>query len=89
MYEKSGNLLTAIYCGNGQNDLSAIQYIKEKKGFIVCPKNSRTMAKQKADFVSNRTDLLGIAEGIEKINEKIAKRVDPQPENAEQDGQVQ
>lgn len=89
MYEKSGKLLTAIYCGNGQNDLSAIQYIKEKRGFIVCPKNSRTEAKKKADVVSERTDLSGITEGIAEINKKIAERVAPQPENSEQDGQEQ
>ena len=82
-------LLMAIYCGNGQNDLSAIKYIKDKKGFIVCPRNSRTEAKKKADFVSERTDLIGITDGIAKINEKIAQRVDPRPKNAEQDGQVQ
>lgn len=78
MYREREELLMAIYCGNGGNDLSAMQYIKDNKGFVVCPKNSRTLAKQKADFASERTDLPGITEGIESINKKIAERVAPQ-----------
>lgn len=80
MYKEREELLMAIYCGNGKNDLSAMKYIKDNKGFVVCPSNSRTLAKQKADFVSNRTDLQGITEGIENINKKIAERVAPQSE---------
>lgn len=92
MYNDREELFMTIYCGNGQNDLSAMDCVKAKKGFIVCPSNSRTLAKQKADFVSNRTDLPGITEGIENINKKIAERVSPQVksiETEEPDGQEQ
>lgn len=84
MYKSRGELLMPIYCGNGQNDLSAMDCVKKEKGLIVCPSNSRTLAKQKAHFVSNETDLRGITEGIENINKKIAERVSPQVKNGEQ-----
>lgn len=77
IYEERGQLIMPIYCGNGRNDLSAMECVKEKNGFVVCPNNSRASAKEKADFVSNKTDLQGITEGIEKINEKIEQRVSP------------
>lgn len=90
MYKDSESLLMAIYCGNGQNDLSAMQYIKQIKGFIVCPSNSRKLAKQKADFVSEKTDLPGITEGIENINKEIEKRIFPSVDKKEQqEGQEQ
>ena len=64
-----------IYCGNGQNDLAAIDYINsQKNGFAVCPDNSRKVAKEKAYFVSKKRDLRGITEGIEAINKEIEKR---------------
>lgn len=75
MYKDRGDMMFAIYCGNGQNDLSAMKLVKEQKGFVVCPVNSRTAAKQKADFVSGKTDLLGIAEGLSNINKEIEKRL--------------
>lgn len=69
-----------IYCGNGRNDIAAIDYVNSRKnGFAVCPNNSRTDAKKRAFFVSEKTDLLGITEGIGAINERIEKR------NVEQD----
>lgn len=74
-------LLMAIYCGNGRNDLTAMNYVnKQKQGFVVCPQNSRREAKAKAFHVSEKTDLLGITEGIEKINREIEKRIKPSPE---------
>lgn len=70
------DLIMAIYCGNGRNDIDAMSYIKRLKGgFVVCPKNSRTEAKKIASFKSEKTDLLGITEGIAQINEQIRKRV--------------
>ena len=70
-------LIMAIYCGNGRNDLDAMDYIKRlKQGFIVCPKNSRHEAKAKTTLVSDKTDLLGITDGISKINKLIEKRLD-------------
>lgn len=75
-YEEKGLLKTAIYCGNGRNDLNAMKYVKEKaNGFVVCPKNSRTDVKNMADFVSDKPELLGITEGLAKINDEIEKRV--------------
>lgn len=75
-YTDKGALKTAIYCGNGSNDLNAMKYIKERaNGFVVCPKNSRTEVKNIADFVSDKPELLGITEGLTKINDEIEKRV--------------
>lgn len=69
------DLIMCIYCGNGQNDLAAINYINtQKNGFTVCPKNSRTLAKEKAFFVSEKEDLRGITEGILAISKEIEKR---------------
>ena len=73
------NLIMAIYCGNGRNDLDAMKYIKNRKdGFVVCPRNSRQQAKAIATFVSERTDLFGVSEGLENINKEIEKRVHPE-----------
>lgn len=76
-YEESRYTETTmcIYCGNGRNDLAAIDYINGRKnGFAVCPNNSRKEAKKRAFFVSNKEDLAGITEGIFSINERIEKR---------------
>lgn len=76
---ESKDLIMRIYCGNGQNDLSAMDYVKSQRGgFVVCPDNSRKLAKQKANYVSSKTDLQGITEGIANINREIEKRVQPQ-----------
>lgn len=82
------NLKMAIYCGNGRNDLTAMDYINGKvegkrRGLVVCPDNTRREAKAKAFHVSSKTDLLGIAEGIEAINKEIEKRIQNQ-ENPDQ-----
>ena len=64
-----------IYCGNGRNDIAAIDYVNSRKnGFAVCPNNSRTDAKKRAFYVSAKTDLPGITEGIGAINQCIEKR---------------
>lgn len=82
---KEKDLIMRIYCGNGQNDLSAMSYIKSKKGgFVVCPNNSRQLAKKQADFVSPKTDLGGITEGLKGINNEIEKRLVPESK-AEED----
>lgn len=82
-------LIMAIYCGNGRNDLDAMDYIKRlKQGFIVCPKNSRHEAKAKTTLVSDKTDLLGITDGISKINKLIEKRIEPNKDEAEQENSL-
>lgn len=75
MYQERSGLFMAIYGGNGINDLAAMSYIKEQKaGFVICPSNCRPQAQSKADFVSEKRNLLGITEGIQYINEQIKKR---------------
>lgn len=77
MYEAHDmkDLTMAIYCGNGRNDLRAMKYINGRgKGFVVCPQNSRREVKSKAFHVSDKCDLKGITEGIERINREIEKR---------------
>lgn len=71
-------LVMAIYCGNGRNDLEAMDYVKNlKAGFVVCPANSRHEAKAKTTLVSEKTDLRGITDGITEINKKIERRKNP------------
>ena len=72
-------LIMCIYCGNGRNDLDAISYINcQKNGFVVCPKNTRTGIKEKAFYVSEKEDLIGVTEGIGAIYKEIEKRVNPE-----------
>lgn len=72
-------VIMQIYCGNGRNDLFAMDFINsQKNGFVVCPSNTRTAAKAKTQFVSNKTDLPGITEGITRINMEIEKRTNPE-----------
>lgn len=76
-YEETKYIETimCIYCGNGRNDLAAIDYVNnQKNGFAVCPNNSRREAKKRAFFVSEKEDLPGITEGIGAINERIEKK---------------
>lgn len=76
-YEESerDELIMAIYCGNGRNDIRAVNYINSlRKGFAVCPQNTRRELKERAFYVSDKCDLAGIAEGIQRINEEIEKR---------------
>lgn len=75
------DLLMAIYCGNGRNDLTAMKLVNEQKaGFVICPKNSRREVKEKAFHASEKTDLSGITEGISLINREIEKRKNPELE---------
>lgn len=68
-------VLMSIYCGNGRNDLAAMDYINsQKNGIVICPKNSRREVKEKALFVSDQEDLKGIIDGIKCINKQIEKR---------------
>lgn len=90
MHKEQEDFFMAIYCGNGRNDLAAMDCVKQNKGFVVCPKNSRTLAKQKADFVSEKTDLPGITEGMANLNREIEKRIYGQPqENTQPETQEQ
>ena len=82
-------LIMAIYCGNGRNDLDAMDYIKHlKQGFIVCPKNSRHEAKAKTTLVSDKTDLPGITDGISKINKLIEKRIERNIDESEHENSL-
>lgn len=85
-YFEKGNLKTAIYCGNGRNDSLAMKYVKENvNGFVVCPENSRKMVKEQADFVSEKTDLKGITEGIFNINNEIERVIGLHQEKTNKD----
>lgn len=78
-------LVMSIYCGNGRNDLDAMDYIKNlNQGFIVCPKNSRHEVKSKTSLIGKKTDLPGITEGISEINRLIEKRLEPNKDETEQ-----
>ena len=74
-------ILMSIYCGNGMNDLLAMNYIRaQKSGIIICPKNSRQKVKEMAHHVSEEEDLPGITDGIKWVNEQIRKRQACKPE---------
>jgi len=64
----------SIYGGNGFNDLKAMEYIKQNKGFIICPENSYAGVKKIADYVSEKHAADGIKDGIDFINAQIEKR---------------
>ena len=64
-----------IYAGNGRNDILAMKKVKSKsRGFVICPKNSRTEVKNISNFASDKEDIEGIIEGLEKINEAVLAR---------------
>ena len=70
-----GDIALSIYAGNDRNDIDAMQYLKRKQnGFLICPQNSITELLNISDFVSNDPDILGVIDGISKINEKIEIR---------------
>lgn len=86
MAEQRYDVRMVIYCGNGRNDLAAMDYIhSRKRGFVICPKNSRHEAKGKTPLVGEKTDIRGITEGLEQLNELLEKRLNPNKE--EHDGQ--
>ena len=77
-YDSKDKLIMAIYCGNDFNDIDAMEFIRRQKcGCVICPSNSKPEASQKAAYVSDKTDLKGITDGILLINERIAQRVLP------------
>lgn len=86
---QSKELLMSIYCGNGRNDSDAMTYVKTKgKGMVVCPINSRTEVRQKANFVSQKEDLKGITEGIQFINRALEKRFHTLTDHVESEGKT-
>lgn len=76
-YKDNSDIVLSIYAGNDRNDIDAMGVVKSKKnGFTVCPQNSIEQIKGLSDFVSDKSDILGVIEGISKINENIRKRVE-------------
>lgn len=76
--------LMSIYCGNGRNDIQAMEYIKKtKNGLVVCPKNSRTKVRKISDFTSEKTDINGTIEGLEVIVNTIKNKKEMQVEDKE------
>lgn len=74
-YKDDKSVLLTIYAGNDRNDLDAMGIIKRRKdGFTLCPENSIEQVKAISDFVSDKSDIEGIIEGLSKINENIRKR---------------
>ena len=74
-YENKDILGMIIYCGNGRNDIPAMKYVKnEKKGFIICPKNSKTEIRSFSNYVSDKTDIIGVTEGLDYIIDKISQK---------------
>lgn len=75
-----------IYAGNGRNDLLAMQAIKRlKKSFLICPKNSRREVKEISDYVSDKTDIKGITDGIDQIIYALRRRKQKADENKSDD----
>ena len=75
-----------IYAGNGRNDILAMKRVKANpKGFVICPKNSRTEVKEIAHFVSNKEDLEGVIDGLEKINGAVRQRSNKRNKDPEED----
>lgn len=78
MWMEAYDNVLGIYAGNGRNDIWAMQNIKKQKGFVICPKNSRTEVKKIADFVSDGTDIRGITDCLDRLNKEIIKRKSPE-----------
>ncbi len=88
---QSKELVMAMYCGNGRNDVDAMDYIIKKSGalgFVVCPDNSRHEVKAKTPFVSKKRDLLGITDGISMVNKEIEKRKNPNKDEQNKDTKI-
>lgn len=69
------DLIMALYCGNGLNDIDAMQYVlNQDSSFVICPSNSREEVKKIASFLSDKNDILGISDGLNKINERIYQK---------------
>ena len=69
------NLDFCIYAGNGRNDFRAIDYIrKNSRGYSICPDNSRKAVKKIATFTSESTDIEGIIDGLDRLNQYLIKK---------------
>jgi hydroxymethylpyrimidine pyrophosphatase-like HAD family hydrolase len=61
-----------IYCGNGRNDISAMEYVKNlTNGIAICPSNSRTEVKRISDIEGKGMDINGTAEALARLNKII------------------
>lgn len=89
-FKEPSNIALSIYAGNDRNDIDAMLIVKkEKNGFTVCPKNSIAQIKEISDFVSDENDILGVIEGVSKINKKIEKRILAQERKIEDDKEIE
>ncbi len=69
------NLDFCIYAGNGRNDFRAIDYIrKNSRGYSICPDNSRKAVKKIATFTSESTDIEGIIDGLDRLNQYLIQK---------------
>lgn len=69
------NLDFCIYAGNGRNDFKAIDYIrKNSRGYSICPDNSRKAVKKIATFTSENTDIEGIIDGLDRLNQYLIQK---------------
>ena len=85
-------LVAAIYAGNGRNDVDAVRLLRaigtkrgleRTKPFVICPTNSRSLLQNYADYVSDKEDLQGIADGVMTINKKIIEKLELRAEKSE------
>lgn len=69
------NLDFCIYAGNGRNDFKAIDYIrKNSKGYSICPENSRRTVKSIVNFTSTNTDIEGVIDGLNNLNNLLIQK---------------
>lgn len=69
------NLDFCIYAGNGRNDFRAIDYIrKNSRGYSIFPENSRKAVKKIATFTSESTDIEGIIDGLDRLNQYLIQK---------------
>lgn len=69
------NLDFCIYAGNGRNDFKAIDYIrKNSKGYSICPENSRRTVKSIVNFTSANTDIEGVIDGLNNLNNLLIQK---------------
>lgn len=76
------NVSLCIYAGNGRNDISAMKYIKSKKnGIIISPRNSRKEIRGMSHFTSEHSDIKGVIDCVQRLNEKIEERTTKKEES--------
>lgn len=69
------DILFAIYAGNGNIDLRAINFINsQKNGYSICPSNSPKSIRSIANFASDKRCIEGVIEGISELNLQLEKR---------------